>query len=72
MKLFGKGKRWQALNYSLRSSSGQGMTEYILIIVLVAVAALVVVSKFGKQIAGIVTKSSEKIESTTKDAFGKK
>ena len=72
MKLFGKGKRWHALNYSLRSSSGQGMTEYILIIVLVAVAALVVVSKFGKQIAGMFTKSSEKIESTTKDAFGKK
>ena len=71
MRFFGKNKKGQALNYSLRSSSGQGMTEYILIVVLVAVAVIVVVRLFGNQIKGMFQKSTETIQSETKDAFKK-
>ncbi|OIN98083.1 hypothetical protein AUJ66_01565 [Candidatus Desantisbacteria bacterium CG1_02_38_46] len=54
-----------------RSQSGQGMTEYILIVVLIAVAAIVVVRTFGDKIKGLFQKSAETIESGTKGAFGK-
>ncbi len=53
----------------LNEEKGQGMTEYILIVVLIAVAAIVVVKLFGKQIAGLFKKSTEKIDKETKDAF---
>ncbi len=47
-----------------RSESGQSMTEYVLIIVLVAVAALVVLKAFGHQIVGLFRKSSTEIAQT--------
>jgi pilus assembly protein Flp/PilA len=50
--------------------SGQGMTEYILIVALIAVAAIVTVKMFGSQITGLFSKSSDKISSQTNDAFG--
>lgn len=53
----------------LNEEKGQGMTEYILIVVLIAVAAIVVVKLFGKQIAGLFKKSTEKIDKETKDVF---
>ena len=53
----------------LNEEKGQGMTEYILIVVLIAVAAIVVVKLFGKQIAGLFKKSTAKIDKETKDAF---
>jgi len=51
----------------LRSNGqrGQGMTEYTLIIVLVAVAALVALKLFGAQIKGLLSKSSRDIAATT-------
>lgn len=55
----------------MRDRKGQGMTEYILIVVLIAVAAIVVVRTFGDQIKGLFTKSAKTIESGTKGAFGK-
>lgn len=39
-----------------RSKSGQGMTEYIIIIAIVAVAALLVTAMFGKQIKNTLGK----------------
>ena len=54
-----------------RNEKGQSMTEYILIVVLVAVAAIVVVRLFGNQIKGMFQKSTTTIESETKDAFKK-
>jgi len=48
---------------------GQGMTEYILIVVLIAVAALVTVKMFGGKIKGLFQKSADTIESGTKGAF---
>ncbi len=53
----------------LNDESGQGMTEYILIVALIAVAAIVVVKAFGTQIVGLFTKSSSKISSQTSSAF---
>ena len=44
---------------------GQGMTEYTLIIVLVAVAALVALKLFGTQIKGLLFKASKDISTTT-------
>ena len=41
------------------------MTEYTLIIVLVAVAALVALKLFGAQIKGLLSKSSRDIAATT-------
>lgn len=34
----------------LASESGQGMTEYIIIVALIAVAAIGIISAFGKQV----------------------
>jgi len=44
-----------------RAESGQSMTEYVLIIVLVAVAALVSLKLFGRQITGLFTKANTEI-----------
>jgi Flp pilus assembly pilin Flp len=49
--------------------SGQGMTEYILIVALIAVAAIVIVKAFGTQIVGLFTSSSAKIGKETTDSF---
>ncbi|MBU1076705.1 MAG: Flp family type IVb pilin [Spirochaetes bacterium] len=53
----------------LNDETGQGMTEYILIVVLVAVAAIVVVKVFGEQIKSLFQKSTDKIKTETEDAF---
>jgi len=44
---------------------GQSLTEYTLIVVLVAVAALVVLKLFGAQIKGLLFKSTKDIATTT-------
>lgn len=49
-----------------RREHGQGLTEYALIVVLVAVAALVAVKLFGKQIKGLFGTASSEIASGTK------
>jgi Flp pilus assembly pilin Flp len=49
----------------LKRQKGQGMTEYTLIIVLVAVAALLAFKLFGAQIRGLLTRSSKEISATT-------
>lgn len=53
----------------LNEEEGQGMTEYILIVVLIAVAAIVVVKAFGSQIMSLFDKSTKKIDKETKGAF---
>lgn len=45
--------------------SGQGMTEYILIIALVAVIVIVAVKLFGKQIKALFESSTETIKNET-------
>ncbi len=44
---------------------GQSLTEYTLIVVLVAIAALVALKLFGAQIKGLLTKSTKDIAKTT-------
>ena len=41
--------------------SGQGMTEYILIVALIAVAAIAAVKLFGKQVTALFTSSTKSI-----------
>jgi len=53
----------------INEEDGQSMTEYILIVVLIAVAAIVVVKLFGKKIAELFKKSTAKIDKETKGAF---
>ena len=53
----------------LNDESGQSMTEYILIVVLIAIAAIVVVKLFGKKIAELFKKSTDKIDKETGDSF---
>jgi pilus assembly protein Flp/PilA len=53
----------------INDESGQGMTEYILIVVLIAVAAIVVVKAFGGKIQELFQKSTKKIDDETKGAF---
>ncbi|MDD2523765.1 MAG: Flp family type IVb pilin [Endomicrobiia bacterium] len=45
----------------LRSNKGQGMVEYILIVVLIVIVALVGVKLFGKNVNEIFTSSADKI-----------
>ena len=44
---------------------GQTLTEYVLIVVLVAIAALVVLKLFGAQIKGLFSKATSEISQTT-------
>ena len=53
----------------LNEESGQGMVEYILIVVLVAIAAIVVVKAFGGKIAKLFQQSTKKIDDETKEYF---
>ncbi len=49
--------------------TGQGMTEYIIIIVLVAILVLFVVKAFGGKIKGLFKKSTETLGNETEGAF---
>ena len=41
---------------SLRNKRGQGMTEYIIIIAIVAIGAILIVSLFGRQIKDVFSR----------------
>lgn len=45
----------------LKGESGQGMTEYIIIVTLVAIACLVAVSVFGSNIRNLFVKASDSL-----------
>jgi len=48
------------------SEDAQSMTEYILIVALVAVICVVAVKLFGKQVLEMIQKSTNKIQKETK------
>jgi len=50
-----------------RGQRGQSLTEYALIVVLVAIVALAAVKLFGKQIKGLFEGASKEISQGTKD-----
>ncbi|MFH0948278.1 MAG: Flp family type IVb pilin [Elusimicrobiota bacterium] len=49
----------------LNDESGQGMTEYILIIALIAVVCIAGIKVFGVQIRTLIEKSMKKIKTET-------
>ena len=51
-----------------RSSGGQAILEYIIIIALVAVAALTVLGLFGDRIRGLISSSTKAIGGETEDS----
>ncbi len=53
------------------NESGQGMVEYILIVVLIAVAVLVVVGAFGDKIKAKFTDAGTALDKTKVDTTGK-
>ena len=57
----------------LKRKSGQGMTEYIIIIAIVAIGCIMIVGLFGKQIKGVFTGISGSLAGTnnaqTTDGF---
>ena len=61
----------------LRGRKGQGLTEYIIIVALIAIAAIGVVSLFGDNIRALFATSAnalagnENAEAKTKEAKGK-
>lgn len=54
------------------SKSGQGMTEYIIIIAVIAIGCLLIAALFGKQIKGVFSREGNaiagKVDSTESDA----
>lgn len=44
-----------------REEEGQGMTEYVLIIALIALAAFAIMTTFGENIKGIFTDANDKL-----------
>jgi Flp pilus assembly pilin Flp len=51
------------INQFIKDESGQDLIEYSLMLVLIAAAALIVLTTLGQSIAGIFTKTSERITS---------
>ena len=49
----------------LKDEEAQGMTEYILIIALIAVVCVASIKLFGSQIKSLITKSTTKIKKET-------
>jgi len=48
-----------------KDEAGQGMTEYILIIALIAVVCMVGIKLFGSQIKDLIVRSTRKIKDET-------
>ena len=49
----------------LSDESGQGMTEYIIVIALIAVVCVVAIKTFGEQIKDLIQKSLRRIKDDT-------
>ncbi len=70
--LFGKVNSFDFKGMAKRfheDETGQGMTEYIIIIVLVAILVLFVVKAFGGKIKDLFKKSTKTLGEQTDDAF---
>ncbi|OQA92292.1 MAG: Flp/Fap pilin component [Elusimicrobia bacterium ADurb.Bin231] len=48
-----------------KDESGQGMTEYVLVIALIAVVCIVAIKLFGSQIKDLIVRSTRKIKDET-------
>jgi Flp pilus assembly pilin Flp len=54
-------RAWNHLSFSKKTKSGQGMTEYIIIVCLIAVACLLVVGIFGGNIRELFRSANESL-----------
>ena len=53
----------------LRNRRGQGMTEYIVIVAIVAIAAIAGFKMFGESLLNSIKKTSTQLESTTQQGI---
>ncbi len=53
------------MNAMIRSEQGQGMTEYIIIVALIAIAAIGVISIFGQNIRALFATSANALAGNT-------
>jgi pilus assembly protein Flp/PilA len=56
--------RWQMLRGRMREQKGQGLVEYALIIVLVAIAVVVAITALGAQITKVFETVTTKLSKT--------
>jgi pilus assembly protein Flp/PilA len=56
--------RWQMLRERMREQKGQGLVEYALIIVLVAIAVVVAITALGTQISKVFENVTTKLSKT--------
>ena len=61
----------QRMRRLIKGKNGQGMTEYIIIVALIAIAAIGIYTLFGKQIREVVGAISGQLGGETKDASKK-
>ena len=52
----------------LKSKSGQGMTEYIIIVALIAIALIAIIGLFGGNIKDAFSRSGQALEGTSAEA----
>jgi Flp pilus assembly pilin Flp len=51
----------------IKNNRGQGMTEYLVLLMLVAVSSIAVVASLGKSIRGKITEARKQIEKVSPD-----
>jgi len=51
----------QAMRRKMRGQRGQGMTEYIIIVAVIAILSLAVIMKFGNQIRNVFWASGQEL-----------
>ena len=57
-----------ALGGNMQRKRGQGMTEYIIVIAIIAIGAILIVGVFGKQIKNTFARISQSLSGQTKGA----
>lgn len=53
---------WERLKKFLRDEEGQGMTEYILIVLLIAIVAIAAFKYFGKKVGKSVNSAADTLD----------
>ena len=60
---------WDLIKNFLNDEEGQGMTEYIILVALIAIAVIVAVVFFRDQLKGLFFGSANKLNSEYQDAM---
>jgi len=59
---------WERLKGFLRDEDGQGMTEYILIVLLIAIVAIAAFKYFGKKVGKTVNNAADTLDNEASKA----